>query len=83
MYELPSYHYVLLSVLSVDLRVEANEVRTSSLCGEGLSGMPDEQPRRRALACPHSSLSGLGIPPSLPPSFLSGRLFRRRLPLPH
>ena len=29
--------------------------------------MPDEQPRRRrALACPHSSLSGLGIPPSLP-----------------
>ena len=28
--------------------------------------MPDEQPRRRrALACPHSSLSGLGIPPSL------------------
>ena len=77
--DLPYYHYVLLTVLSVDLRVEANEVRASSLCGEGLSGMPDEQPRRRALACPHSSLSGLGIPPS----FLSGRLFRRRLPLPH
>ena len=51
---------------SVVILLEANEVRTSSLCGEGLSGMPDEQPRRRALACPHSSLSGLGIPPSLP-----------------
>ena len=35
--------------------------------------MPDEQPRRRALACPHSSLSGLGIPPSLPPSLFSLR----------
>ena len=78
--------FYILPLPSVVSLVEVHEVHTSAPVREvqrharlTAPPLPPSPPPRHGLPAQHSSLSGSGIPPS----FLSGRLFRRQLPPPH